>query len=170
VIGLAALLCGCAESVDDELARTLQDRLDSRHGHYLQDRSHDPYSTGREALESLDPYGYALEARVEDDSVVLVEAIGVRAQRGGGLSYEQRSLAACLEVTVEPGEGGRDRGHVRTEPVDCPDGVEVRDTMWVEGSAQDLTTDLDGRSDSVPEPEPDRAVCHSGDDCTQGGG
>jgi hypothetical protein len=34
----------------------------------------------------------------------------------------------------------------------------------------EVTTDLDGRSDAVPEPEPDRAVCISGELCTEGGG
>jgi hypothetical protein len=34
----------------------------------------------------------------------------------------------------------------------------------------DMTTDLDGRSDAVPKPEPDRSVCISGELCTEGGG
>jgi hypothetical protein len=37
-------------------------------------------------------------------------------------------------------------------------------------AVRDMTTDLEGRSDDVPEPEPDRPVCMSGEVCTEGGG
>ena len=82
---------------------------------------------------------------------------------------EEFSLGACVEVTVVAGSGGDDRGSVTTEPIPCPAGMEF-DADPMTDAVRDMTSDLDGRSDDVPEPAPDRSVCLSGDVCTEGGG
>ena len=66
------------------------------------------------------------------------------------------------------GEGGDDRGAVRTGSVRCPTGSEIvgDDNRPVDA----LTTDLGGREDDVPEPPYDPPVCISGQPCTEGGG
>ncbi|WP_346619341.1 hypothetical protein [Blastococcus montanus] len=168
----AVVLTGCSQSVQEDAHDRLQERLVSRHEHYLHTRSLDPYSTGRDALDRLDPYGYAVESTAEGGRIVLVEAIGVSVHRTSGFipEYEDASVGACVRVTVETGEGGGDRGSVTSEPVQCPAGTDFGSAMWSDGHVDEVTTDLDGRSDDVEEPPYDPPVCISGELCTEGGG
>ena len=101
-----------------------------------------------------------METVFHDDSITFVETIDASAITGGGLSYEQVDLGACVLVTVEYGSDG-DRGRVTTEPVSCPAGTR---------RPGDRTVELEGRSDDVGVPGPDRSVCMSGELCTEGGG
>ena len=170
VLGAALLLVtGCA-STEDRLHDQLQDRLDGLHAGYLHSRSHDPYSTGGHALDGLDPYGYAVESSIDGDTVTLVRVIAVEVLESKfAAPPEEFSLGACVEVTVVPGSGGDDRGSLTTEPIPCPTGMEY-DADPMTDAVRDMTSDLDGRTDDVPEPAPDRSVCLSGDVCTEGGG
>jgi hypothetical protein len=169
-MGAAALLlvAGCAGSAEDRLHDQLQDHLDGVHGGYLKIRSHDPYSTGAEALDGLDRYAYAVERSTDGDTVTLVRVIAAKVyEQKFAAPPDELSLGACVRVTVVPGTGGDDRGSVTTKPVRCPAGTDGD----VEADLpQDVTTDLAARSDDVPEPGPDRAVCWSGELCTEGGG
>jgi hypothetical protein len=164
----ALLVTGCA-SIEDEARSRVQDRLDGMHQGYLDARARDPYSSGSAALENLDPYDQALERSAEGDTITLVHAVGWVVERGGGLSYEQVSAGACIRVTIRAGEGGDDRGSVTTESVGCPAGTEFETNKGLDVVGIELT-DLDGHSDDVGEPEPDRPVCLSGEICTEGGG
>ena len=167
--GAMLLLAGCA-STGNRLHDQLQDRLDGVHGGYVHNRSHDPYSTGAAALEGLDPYGYAVESSIDGDTVRLVRVIATEVVESRfAAPSEEFSLGACVEVTVVPGSGGDDRGSVTTEPIPCPVGMEY-DADPMTDAVRDMTSDLDGRSDDVPEPAPDRSVCLSGELCTEGGG
>src|SRR3954453_9822308 len=166
---LLPALSGCARSPQDQAHDRLQERLDSVHEGYLERRAHDPTSTGREALEQLDPYGYALRSSADGDVVTLVEPIGVSVIEQHWFDSHEITLGACVRVVIVAGEGGDDRGTVLTEPVQCPAGTEV--TADNGHSVDELTTDLEGRSDDVGEPPPDRPVCLSGGaPCTEGGG
>jgi hypothetical protein len=173
VAGAAVVLLpsGCAQqSLEEQAHDRLQDRVASVHEHYLDSRARDPYSTGPAALESLDPYGEALASSADGDELRLLVGVGVAVSETEGWkpTTTTASLGTCLEVVITAGKGGADRGTVRTEPVPCPTGTDVLgdDNSPVEA----LTTDLDGRFGDVPEPEPDRSVCHSGGTCTEGGG
>lgn len=166
---VAAMFTGCAASPEERAHANVQDRLDGVHGGFLERRTHDPTSTGAVALESLDPYGYSLETTVGPDEITFLRAVGSVVESGGGLSYEQVSIGACVMVTVRFGEGGSDRGSVTTEPIQCPEGVQFDTEKGVQ-SVDVVTTDLTTRSDDVGEPPPDRSVCHSGELCTEGGG
>ncbi|MGY2075115.1 hypothetical protein [Blastococcus sp. SYSU DS0828] len=168
--GGALLLSGCARSLEEQAHDRLQERVGSVHEHYLDDRARDPLSTGRAALESLDPYGEALASSADGDEIRLLVGVGVTVSETEGWKPQTTtaSLGTCLEVLITVGEGGDDRGTVRTEPVRCPPRIEV---LGDDNSPVDaLTTDLDGREDDVPEPPYDRPVCYSGGDCTEGGG
>ena len=164
----ALALGGCA-STEDQLHDRLRERLDSVHQGYLEVRARDPYSTGGDALENLDPYGYAVSTRVDGDVVTLVRTIGVSVREDKWLGgYDEYTLGGCVVVVVQAGKGGSDRGIVATGPVDCPPGTEVEADHGV--PVDTLTTDLDSRHDDVGEPPPDRSVCLSGELCTEGGG
>jgi len=169
VLLVAAMLAGCAASPEERAHANVQDRLDGVHGGFLERRTHDPTSTGPAAVESLDRYGYSLETTVGPDEITFLRAVGSVVESGGGLSYEQVSVGACVLVTVRFGEGGSDRGSVTTEPVRCPEGVQF-DTEKGVHTVDVVTTDLETRSDDVGEPPPDRSVCLSGELCTEGGG
>jgi hypothetical protein len=166
---VAVTLTGCAASPEERAHANVQDRLDQMHGGYLAARARDPFSTGTAALAELDPYGYALSASTDGDTITLVHAVGSVVESGGGLSYEQVSVGACLRVTIRAGTGGDDRGSVRTEAVGCPEGTLFDTEKGVEDVLV-VTTDLESRSDDVGRPPPDRPVCHSGELCTEGGG
>jgi hypothetical protein len=160
-------LAGCA-TPEEQVADGLQARLDAVHDGYLERRALDPYSTGAAALEALDPYGHALETSTGPGSVSLVLPISVRRIDGGGRSYRETSLGACIRIVVRAGTGGTDRGGVTTGPVDCPvGGPALRDAGM---DADVLTTALDPRSDDVGEPAHDPSECLSGEVCTEGGG
>lgn len=124
-------------------AGDLQDRLHGVHGGCLERREQHPELTGAAAVELLDQYGNSLDTRMGDDSTTIVRAIEASAVDGGGLSYEQVDLTGCVLVTVYGsggGQGAGERDHRARGPL--------------------------GRRGL---PEPDRAVCHSGGDCTVGG-
>ncbi|WP_147251551.1 hypothetical protein [Blastococcus sp. TBT05-19] len=55
---------GCGSSAEDMAAEELQARLDGAQSGHLAARSHDPYSSGADALESLDPYGYSVSTSI----------------------------------------------------------------------------------------------------------
>jgi hypothetical protein len=161
-----AVLSGCGASARDRAEADLQDRLDGVHGGFLERRALDPTSTGAAAADSLDHWGYSLQTTYAEDSVTFLRTIDARVETGGGLWYEQVSLGACVEVVVGYGAGGDDRGTVRTEPVACPAGTELPGTRGPAGTVPDL----DGRSDDVGLPPYVPPVCHSGGDCSRGGG
>jgi hypothetical protein len=169
LFALVGLLAGCGATAEEEARAKVQDRLDGMHQSYLEARARDPYSRGPSALETLDPYGQALESSTDGDTITLVQAVGWVVERGGGLSYEQVSVGACIRVTIRAGAGGDDRGSVTTEPVSCRRHTEFETNKGDQDVAVE-TTDLDSHSDDVGEPEPDRPVCHSGEICTEGGG
>ena len=162
VIGVCLLagVTGCGRSAAELAASDLQARLDAVHGGFLDRRAQDPTLRGEAAQEALDQYGYSLQTTLHEDSITFVETIEATAFTGGGLSYDQVDLGACVLVTVEYGSDG-DRGEVTTEPVDCPAGTDL---------PHERSTDLESRSDGVGVPEPDRSVCMSGELCTEGGG
>ncbi|MGY2067788.1 hypothetical protein [Blastococcus sp. SYSU DS0619] len=164
---LITALTGCAASIEDRAADDLQEWLDGAHEGHLHRRALDPTSTGAAALQALDPYGYALRSSAEGDVITLVRTIATEIEEGGGWSYTQYSVGACIEIRIEAGTGGSDRGHVQTEPVECPPGVVVE---FEGGPVDEVITDLDGRSDDVEEPPYDPPVCISGQPCTEGGG
>jgi hypothetical protein len=166
---IAVALTGCGRSAEEQAHADVQDRLDGMHAGYLAERARDPASTGAAALEELDPYGYALSAAAEGDTITLVHAVGSVVETGGGLSYEQVSVGACIQVSIRAGDGGDDHGSVTTEAVACPEGTRFR-TEKGDTGVDVVSTDLDGRSDDVGEPPPRRSVCLSGELCTVGGG
>ena len=167
----ALALVGCAQSLEEQAHDRLQEDLDGVHESFLDRRARDPETTGRPALRTLDRYGDAIEATVDDDEITLVWGIAASASETHG-SYKPTtttaSVGACVRVVIRIGEGDRDRGTVRTEPVRCPAGTELLDDEGYPVDAE--TTDLDGREGPVPEPPYDRPVCHSGGDCSRGGG
>ncbi|TFV60498.1 UNVERIFIED_ORG: hypothetical protein E4P37_19470 [Bacillus sp. AZ43] len=167
----ALVLSGCAQSLEDQAHDRLQDDLDAVHEEFLDRRARHADTTGAEALESLDPWGDAVASRVDGDDVLLVWGIGASASETDGWfmpTTTTASLGACVSVVVRTGEGGDDRGSVRSEAVACPEGTEILDD---DGNPVDaFTTDLDGRRDDVPEPPYDPPVCMSGGDCSRGGG
>lgn len=155
-------LSGCGASAEEQATEDLQARLDGVHGGFLERRAQDPAPTGEAAQQSLDRYGYSVQTSFHEDSITFVRTIDASAFTGGGLSYDQVDLGACLLVTVAYGSGG-DLGSVSTEPVTCPAGTDLPGGRTVE---------LESRSDDVEEwePGPSRSVCMSGELCTEGGG
>jgi hypothetical protein len=109
---------------------------------------------------------------VDDDGVALVRGIGASVEELEGWIEPHEntaSVGACVLVVVRYRGGEGDRGIVRTEPVDCPPGTEILDDDGY--PVLGLTTDVEGRTDDVPEPPVDRSKpCYSGGDCSQGGG
>jgi hypothetical protein len=168
---VALVVTGCGQTLDERAGDLLQRRVDAVHEGFLDVRARDPQPTGQAMLEQLDPYGEALEAEVEGDDVLLVQDIGASVSETEGWFMPETttaSLGACVEVTVRAGDGRDDRGSVRTEPVPCPDGTEIRADDGY--PAQRLTTDLEGHEDDVGPKPYDRPVCYSGGDCSEGGG
>ncbi|TYP82903.1 hypothetical protein BD833_11735 [Blastococcus xanthinilyticus] len=166
----AVLLTGCARTLEEQAHDLLQRRVESVHEHYLDARARDPLSTGAAALESLDPYGDALASSADGNGIRLLDDVGasVSETEGWKPTTTTASLGTCVEVLITAGEGGDDRGTVRTEAVECPAGTDVVGDDNHPVSA--LTTDLDGFSADVPEPPYDPPVCISGELCTEGGG
>lgn len=124
---------------------------------------------------AADPLGHAITggnptmvvaARGTPLGVEVVTTLATRAEAGGGLSYEQATLGACLRTRATPGSaaGADERGTVETEAVPCPDGVvPVADGVSVEAT----TTDLRTRQSDVPRPDP-RGCLSGSDECVGG--
>lgn len=132
-----ALVSGCAsgglDAADHEVAvAQLNQGLERAHERALQQRAADPSARGAAAAERL---GQAItggntanvvSTTVTDEGLEVVTTIGVRTQAGGGLSYVQASLGACLRTRTTPGSVAGDvgrRGTVSTEAVASPGGV-----------------------------------------------
>jgi hypothetical protein len=135
------------------------------HRRALAERAADP--TGRDQA-AADRLGYAvsggnaavvISATVVDGGVEVVTMLGARAETGGGLSYEQATVGACVRTRATPGalaadEGGR--GTVVTEPVACPEGA-------APAPVDALAAGLDTLRSDVPRPEPGGCLGGSGD-------
>jgi hypothetical protein len=151
--------CGSGGPGDDprELAvAQLDDVLERAHERALQERAADPTAGGAMAAERLGRAvtggnaANVVSTTATDEGLEVITTIGVRTQVGGGLSYVQVSLGACLRTRATPGapsgEGGL-RGTVSTEAVACPDGV----LPLAEGVPVDATsTQLDRLRTPVP--------------------
>jgi hypothetical protein len=91
-----------------------------------------------------------VSATATADGVGVLITVGVNAELGGGLFYEQASLGACLQTRATSGAFTGDvgeRGTVSTEAVACPDGVvPVTDGQPVEAT----TTVIEGLRSPVP--------------------
>jgi hypothetical protein len=172
VVGvLPLLLAGCSRTLEEQAHDGLQDDLDAVHGEFLDRRARHLDVEGAALLEAVDRYHDAIESSVDDDGVSLVwEIVSSASETEGWIWPETTTVSegACVLVLIRYGDGGDDRGTVRTEPVPCPEGSEI---LSDEGYPVDaLTTDLDGRMDDVPEKPYDPPVCYSGGDCSGGGG
>lgn len=179
VISAIALATACGAGVTssdavDQAATVLAQQLVHVHERALSERAADP--TGVDAA-AADRLGIAItggnanvvSATATSDAVEVVTTVGVRAEVGGGLFYEQTTLGACLLTGATPGSptgGIGERGIVTTEAVPCADGVvPVVDSAPVEAT----TTELQGLRSPVPRPV--SPLCFSGsDDCEGGGG
>jgi len=154
-------------------AAQLSQGLLEAHQRALTERAADPSSRDEAAAHSLARAvtGGNITAVVSADvtslGVELITTLGVRAEAGGGLSYEQAALGACLRTTALPGSvsGEADgRGTVRTQAVPCPDGVvPVADGAPVEA----VTTALQPRRSDVPAPRTNGCLSGS-EDCAGG--
>jgi len=171
VVSCLLLLAGCSRSLEEQAHDRLQDDVDAVHEGFVDRRARNPDVTGTALPAAVDRNSDAIESSGGDDGVSLVWDIVASASETEGWIWPETttvSEGACVLVVIRDGDGGEDRGTVRTEPVPCPEGTEV---LSDEGRPVDsLTTDLDGRMDDVPEPPYDPPVCHSGGDCSRGGG
>jgi hypothetical protein len=155
--------CGCGLgplSAEAAAAASLEVAVAAVHEEVLEVRSRDPETTGRAVSESIverlsDVEGVtASVATADSDGAAVDVAVGILSESGGGWTYDQRTLGACLRVTAEPGDPHGDvgqRGSVTTVPVPCAD------ARWptVSSSPVDaVTTDLDTLSDDVPRADP----------------
>lgn len=177
LVSATALVTACASGVTgdavDQAETDLAQQLLRVHERALSERAADPTGVDTAAADRL---GYAItggnatnvvSATVTPDGVEVVTTAGVRAQVGGGLSYEQATLGACLLTRATPGSLTGDvgqRGTVSTEAVPCADGVvPVVDSAPVEAT----TTQVQGQRSPVPRPDP--APCLSGSGDCEGG-
>ena len=173
VLAPLLLACGTAETATDRAATLLVRSADQAHQRALEERAADPASRDQAAADRL---GYAVtggnralvvEAKGTLSGIEVLTTVGARAQAGGGLSYEQATLGACLRTTATAGStagGARGRGTVQTEAVPCPDG-----TVPIAGSApvEATTTDLRTHRSDVSSSHPRRCLGGS-DDCPGG--
>lgn len=164
--------CGSGVTASDAVGQAeidLAQGLARVHDAALNERAADPTRVDAAAADRL---GYAItggneagvvSATVTPDGVEVVTTIGVRAGVGGGLSYDQATLGACLLTHATPGAVTGDigeRGTVTTEAVPCPDSVvPVADSAPVEAT----TTELQGLSSPVPRPVSPPCLSGSGD-------
>lgn len=174
LVSATALLVACGVGVkSSDAVEQAQTQLDEQvmyvHEQALGQRAGDPTGVDVAAADRL---GYAItggnatsvvSASVTPDGVEVITTAGVRAQVGGGLSYQQATLGACLLTRATPGSPGGDvgeRGTVSTEAVPCPDGVvPVADSAPVELT----TTELNGLRSPVLRPDPAPCLTGSGD-------
>ncbi len=176
LVSATALATACGAGVTssdavDQAATDLAQQLVHVHERALSERAADPTGVDAAAADRL-AGGNAtnvVSATVTPDGVEVVTTVGVRAEVGGGLFYEQTTLGACLLTRATPGSptgGIGERGSVTTEAVPCPDGVvPVVDSAPVEAT----TTQVEGLRSPVPRPV--SPPCFSGsDDCEGGGG
>lgn len=139
------------------------------HQRALSERVADPTARDAAAAERLGDAitgGNAtnvVSATVTAEGVAVVTTVGVSAEVGGGLFYEQAALGACLRTRATPGSPTGDVGQggtVFTEAVPCPEGVlPVVESRPVNAT----TTDLQTLHTSVPRPAPPPCFSGSGD-------
>jgi hypothetical protein len=167
---VTACACGVTASDAIDQAKTdLAQQLAQAHERALSERTADPTAIDAEAADRL---GYAVTGgnatnvvseTVTPDGVEVVTTIGVRAQVGSGMFYEQATLGACLRTQATSGALTGDvgeRGTVSTEAVPCPDGVvPVTESAPVDAT----TTELQGLHSPVPRPDPPPCFSGSGD-------
>lgn len=175
VVSGTALVTACttASGAVDQARTDLARQVAQAHERALSERTADPSAVDAEAAYRL---GYAItggnaasvvSTTATPDGVEAVTTSGVRAEAGGGLSYAQTSLGACLRTRATrgspTGEAG-ERGTVSTEAIPCPEGV----VPVVEGASVEATTlELTGLRSFVPRPS--SAPCLSGSgDCVGG--
>lgn len=165
--------CATASGAGDQAQTDLAKQVAQAHERALSERTADPTAVDAEAAYRL---GYAVtggnatsivSTTATPDGVEAVTTSGVRTEAGGGLSYAQTSLGACLRTRATPGSATGDageRGTVSTEAVPCPDGV----VPVVESAPVEATTiELTGLRSPVPRPS--TAPCLSGSgDCVGG--
>lgn len=170
VAGCVPLLAGCGAQDAAAVAKErLADGMREAHQRALAARAADPTARGQAAADRL---GYAVtggnsaslvSAAAIPAGVEVVTLLGARAQTGGGLSYDQTTVGACVRTRATPGSETADaggRGTVVTEPVPCPAGavptVEGRPVDAVAAGLRTLRSD-------VPRPEPGGCLGDSGD-------
>lgn len=167
-----ALVAACATARDEAVDRAQNQvarQFAQAHERALSERAADPVAVDAAAADRL---GYAItggnatsvvSATVTPDGVEVVTTVGARAHAGGGLSYENASLGACLRTQATPGSPTGDvgeRGTVSTEAVPRPDGVvPISESAPVEAT----TTELQGLSSPVPRPVSPPCLSGSGD-------
>lgn len=174
LVSATSLVAACSSGVTtgdavDQAGTNLAQELVRVHERALSERAADPTAVDAAAADRL---GYAItggnatdvvSAAVTPDGVEVVTMSGVRVEVGGGLSYDQATLGACLLTHATPGALTGDigeRGTVSTEAVPCPDGVvPVVESAPVEAT----TTELQGLSSSVPRPVSPPCLSGSGD-------
>lgn len=178
VVAGVVLISGCGSGglgagAHEVAVGQLDQGLERAHARALQQRAADPTAGGATAAESL---GQAItggstenvvSTTVTDEGLEVVTTIGVRTQAGGGLSYEQVSLGACLRTRTTPGSPSEEIGFggtVSTEAVVCPSGV----LPVAEGAPVDATTTQLHRL-STPVPEGTGQPCPSGSGECAGG-
>jgi len=174
VVSGTALVTACATAGTADQAKTdLAKQVAQAHERALSERTADPTAVDAEAAYRL---GYAVtggnatsivSTTATPDGVEAVTTSGVRTEAGGGLSYAQTSLGACLRTRATPGSPTGDageRGTVSTEAIPCPDDVVP---VVESGPVETTTIELTGLRSSVPRPSP--APCLSGSgDCVGG--
>jgi hypothetical protein len=178
LISALALVTACTSCASDAVAQAetyLGQTLTQAHERALSERAADPTAIDAAAADRL---GYAItggnatyvvSATVTPDGVEVVTTVGVNTEVGGGLSYEQATLGACLRTQATAGSPTGDvgeRGTVSTEAVPCPDGVVPE--FAHDAPVDAVTTELQGLRSPVPRPR--AAPCFSGSGDCEGGG
>jgi hypothetical protein len=178
LVSAGALITACASPVTvsgavDQAETALAERLAQAHERALRERAADPTAIDAVAADRLayaitgGNEAYVVSATVTPDGMEVVTTVGVRAHVGGGMSYDEATLGACLRTQATAGSLTGDvgeRGTVSTEAVPCPD-----DVVPVAASApvDATTTELQGLRGPVPRPR--AAPCFSGSgDCVGG--
>jgi hypothetical protein len=129
---VALLLAGCVPDEADTYEQAvsgLQDQVVAAHAAMLEHRSRHPEAAGPDAVAVMDQEYLFPGSRVdvhEDGTVEVVLTVASSAENGGGLSYTQAVVGACIAIEVVPGDGVEDghRGQVTTTTVPCPAGLE----------------------------------------------
>lgn len=169
----ALAACATAEDAVAQAEEHLEEGLRQAHERALSERAADPERRDQAAADRLaaaisggNP-GLVIASTTTRDGVEVLSLLSARGQVGGGGSYHQATLGACLRTRAWPGSadaaaGGR--GTVVTEAVRCPEGA----ARLVGGLPVDaFTTELRTLRSDVPPPK--QAPCLSGSgDCVGG--